>query len=597
MSDMSWKDLRDLDCATLRNTGNLWKSYTAAMVEQTERLRSDVVEGHLRIDNYESETADTVREQIGLINGRFEDDLSDYADIRLANTMLEAADAIEAEQQELRELIGLIEDHEFEIEGDRHEYEVNPSAALHRAIWALDPPQWLCDRVGIDKSSAWYDIGSQAEALVNIDPVYDSAKELAGQYQDWLRAVMSRTHDADDDAAAALSAMREQPPELPPQFGATYDDRIGDYKTALSEEVASEMEAIADGDSDMSPQQVNEWWDDLTDTEREALIAEHPEWVGPTDGIPTEARDAANRVVLANEIGSLGEQITSLQEEADSVLALGDLNQMTRYDEIMDEIAELEEDRSGLTALQDRITDDGNPAVYSDTNQPYFLLGFGTEGSGQAIVSIGNPDTAANVNTYVPGTTADVGGAAGGLMDRTETMAYDAYALGSGGDTATVLWLGYDAPDSVLPEATESKWAEDAADDLESFTQGIRATSDDANLTLTGHSYGTTVIGTAAANEGVEADNLVLVASPGASVDTADALGVGSENVYATTNDLDVIQFGAVHGGDPTSEEFGGSSFQSDPGSPSANNHSTYWDDTNQIGRDSMAAIVTGSGQ
>ena len=48
-------------------------------------------------------------------------------------------------------------------------------------------------------------------------------------------------------------------------------------------------------------------------------------------------------------------------------------------------------------------------------------------------------------------------------MDRTEVMARDAYYADQENETATVLWLGYDAPDSVFPEATEPEWAEGAA--------------------------------------------------------------------------------------------------------------------------------------
>ncbi|WP_051326091.1 alpha/beta hydrolase [Glycomyces tenuis] len=607
MSDLTWKDLRDLDCAAVRDIGERWKTYVAEMAEQSERLRGDVVDGHLSAADYESDTADQIREHIGLFAGRFEDDLADYADIRLATTLLETADALEAEQKELNEVVGLIEEHDFEIEGGPREYEVNPTGHLHRAIWLhLDPPQWLCDRAGVGKPSAWYDLLSEAEVLGNLNDIYNAANELCGQYQDWLRAVMSRAHDADDDAAAALAAMRENPSELPPQLGATYDELIDDYKSELSEEVAAEMEAIANGDSDMSPEQVNRWWENLSDAEREALIAEHPEWVGPTDGIPVEARDTANRTVLDDRISELDMQIASIEAQLETLN--GDPNAAGMYgqsgadpDELRAELEELREDRDGLAALQDRITDDnGEPAITDKTGQPYYLMDFGTEGSGQAVVSIGNPDTAQNVNAYVPGTTADLQGAAGGLMNRTETMARDAQYLAPGEETATILWMGYDAPDTVFPEATQTEWAEGAADDLESFTQGIRATAegDPSNLTLTGHSYGTTVIGEAAATEGVDADNLIFVASPGVIVSTADALGVDGENVYASTNSLDPISLTPdfLLGENPTEGVFGGSTFHSDHGAWNANNHSTYWDDTNTAGRDSMAKIVTGAG-
>ncbi|MEU6246623.1 alpha/beta hydrolase [Glycomyces sp. NPDC047010] len=619
---MSWKDLRDLDCTAIQSGGYAWAGYVDRMVEQSERLRSDVISGHLSVDNFESDTATQVREHIDMFVGRFEDDLSDYAQTRVRTALLEAADALKTEQDDLSDLIELIETHDFEIEGDKHEYKVNPSGNLHRSIFLhLDPPQWLCDRIGMDKSSGWYDLLSQVEALGKLNELYDAAGDLARQYQDWLRAIMSRAHDADDDAAAALSAMRENPPELPPQLGATYDDLIGDYKTALSEEVAAEMEAIFNGESDMSPEQVNQWWEHLSDAEREALIAEHPEWVGPTDGIPTDVRDTANRTVLDDQITGLDQQIAAIEAQLaqrDADLLAGRSSDSTlSYAELQGQLEALQTDRNDLAALQAQITDDdGNPASFTlDENadppvtQQYYLLGFGSEGSGQAIVSLGNPDTADNINAYVPGTGGSLEGASGGLMNRTETMAADAYRWGvPGEETATILWMGYDAPDNAYPgqegiwtdiEAAHGSYAEDAAEDLESFTQGLRATTESplepANLTLTGHSYGTTVIGEAAASEGVDADNILFIASPGVTADTAEALGVGAENVYATRNDADVIQYTPFHGMDPVKDEFGATVIESyaDDGSAS-HNHSTYWDEVNRQGRIDMSDVITG---
>ncbi|GAA2126961.1 alpha/beta hydrolase [Glycomyces algeriensis] len=611
MSEMSWKDLRDLDCGAIQTIGVHWSGYVPKMTEQTERLRNDVIAGHLSTENFESETADLVRDQIDLFTGRFEDDLNDYAHVRVSTALLEAAEALKAEQDELLEVTGLIEDRWYEIEGDKSNYEVNPSGKLHRSIYLhLDPPQWLCERVGIEKPSAWYDLLSESEVMVNLDKFHESAKELGEQYQDWLRSIMSRAHDADDDAAAALAAMRENPPELPPELGATYDDLIDDYKTELSEEIAAEMEAIANGESGMSPEQVNRWWEGLSDAEQEALVSEHPEWVGPTDGIPTDVRDTANRTALDNEIEGMDDRIAAIESQMAHMEAYGSGDGAyggKSYTELQAELVELREDRGLLGDLRNQVTDDGKPAIYGETGQPYYLLGFDSEGEGQAIVSIGNPDTAAYVNAYVPGTGANLGEVDGGLMNRTETMAYDAYRKDPEHQTATVLWMGYDAPDNAMPfqngagldvEAMHSSQAEDAAEDLSSFTQGIRATAENepAELTLTGHSYGTTVIGTAAATEGVDADNLILVASPGTSVDTADALGVGAENVWATTNSEDMIQYTAVHGTDPTSEAFGANVFYSEPvGWNPISNHSVYWGDANEEeGRSTMGLIVTG---
>lgn len=592
MSDMTWKNLRDLDCPRLRDLGESWKSYAGSVSDQAQRLRDEVVKGHLSVDNYESETADMVREQVTLTADRFEDDLSDYAVVRLSTGLIEAAEALGAEQRELTEFAPLIHARGYEISGDCHAYEVGLSERLRDRIDNLDPPQWLKDSTGL---YATMDPETPVAANTQITELRIAADEIAGQYQDWIRAIMSRAHDADDDAAALLSAMREQAPGLPPQFGETYDDLLEDYMSELSEEVAEEMKAIANGDSGLSPGQINEWWEGLTDAEREALLQEHPEWVGPVDGIPVETRDSANRMVLANDIAGLDDRIAEMETE----LAGIERTDSTEYLMLQEELEHVRQEREVLAELQDRITDeDGNQAVYEPTGQEYFLLGFDTEGSGQMIVSIGNPDTADNVNAYVPGTGSSLADENRTLFDRTETMAWDAENRGGPDqETATVLWLGYDAPDNVVPEAAETEWANEGAESLERFTQGVRATAegDPSNLTLTGHSYGTTMIGVAAASEGVDADNLIFVASPGVGVDTVQALGVDEENVWATRNDKDVIQYGMVHGSDPTGEGFGGNVFHSESTDANAvKNHSTYWDEQNMEARNTMGDIVSG---
>jgi hypothetical protein len=601
---MTWQHLRDLDCTAIRALGDAWKTHVDAMLDQAERLRTEVINGHLSVEHYESDTATQVRDQIAMTADRYEDDLSDYASTRIATTLHEAADAFEKEQNEIKELVPLIEQHDMEIEGDLHEYDVNLSGDLHQAILTLDPPQWLCDKVGIQKPSGFWDLDT-IKALFNSVDLYGTASGLAGQYQDWLRAVMSRAHDADDEAAAALKEMRENPTDLPPQLGATYDELVEDYKTELSEEVANEAKAIAEGTSGMSPEQVNQWWEGLSDAERQSLMEDHPEWVGPVDGIPTEFRDTANRTLLDNRIDSLDSQIAAKEQ------ALNGMDpESEEYERAKAELDGLKTDRDELSNLQDKITTDGDPRTSSDTGQQYYLLGFDTENSGKAIVAIGNPDTADNVNAYVPGTSSSLA-VVGGLLHRTETLASDAQFYAPGEETATVMWLGYDAPDDLL-EATDGKWAEESSENLESFTQGIRATAEDgpANLTLTGHSYGTTMVGTAAATEGVDADNIVFIGSPGVGVDTASALGVDESNVWASTNDEDAIQYAPVHGTAPVDEDFGGNTFTSDSPREGSDwwkfwegpvgNHSSYWDTEDQetgpntSSRSNQAYIVTG---
>jgi hypothetical protein len=283
----------------------------------------------------------------------------------------------------------------------------------------------------------------------------------------------------------------------------------------------------------------------------------------------------------------------------------------------------------------------GGPAL------DHYLLGYSSAEDGRAIVAIGNPDTADNVSVLVPGTGTDLGNV-GGSMDRAGVMAGDAYWADPNASTASVLWLGYDTPDEIVPHAMDQQYAEDAAQDLSSFASGLRAVDEDgeSHVTVTGHSYGSTTVGIAARDAGLDVDDMVFVGSPGVGVDSASDLGIDPDRVWATRNEEDIIGWaredtigsivgggaggllggpvggligGAVgyftsdhddlvHGTDPVSDAFGGRTFKSDATrdtdgldelwKDNADNHSSYWDGDNghprNAARDNMAYIVTG---
>ena len=67
-------------------------------------------------------------------------------------------------------------------------------------------------------------------------------------------------------------------------------------------------------------------------------------------------------------------------------------------------------------------------------------------------------------------------------------------------DPAAIAWLDYDAPDT-LQQAMHSGAAHDAADPLARFVAGLDATHTGAaaHESLVGYSYGSTVVGLAAA--------------------------------------------------------------------------------------------------
>jgi alpha/beta hydrolase family protein len=269
-----------------------------------------------------------------------------------------------------------------------------------------------------------------------------------------------------------------------------------------------------------SPAAVRQWWERLTLAQRQWLVATEPGWLAPLDGVPAVDRDAANRLLLDDRRTELAQ-------------AIGRAGRGDR-----DRLRDL---RHGLDTLADRLASEDGPRAY--------LLRLDLAGEGRAVVALGDPDRADNVLTQVPGMTADLT-SYGGELARAERIAVRAAELGPRAATSTVMWLDYDAPD-FLDEAASARRATAAAPTLRRFQEGLRATHDGppARQTVLGHSYGSLVVGTAAAGAPMAADSIVFVGSPGVGVDSASALHAPAGQVWSSTSRSDVIQYAALSPG------------------------------------------------
>ncbi|MGW6587747.1 alpha/beta hydrolase [Streptomyces globisporus] len=360
-----------------------------------------------------------------------------------------------------------------------------------------------------------------------------------------------------------------------------------------------------------TPAQRKAWWDGLSPEERERYIELVPERIGNLDGIPVLARDAANRRNLPALIDKL--------EGVDS-------------DKARDQLA-------GLREIERQLNENGKP--------PMYLIGIGDEGNGRAIVSFGNPDASQHVSAYVPGlnTSLDEEFAKNDLGRARDT------AIGAQGydeSTASIVWLGYDAPQLPDKDGVAGYFAvmgtgraEKGGAAYRDFMGGISVTNrnEDPHLTAIGHSYGSRTVGAAAARPGgiPGVDDIILVGSPGVGVDHAVDLGVGSEHVFvgAAANDpvtklpsktqVVVGGLGLALGGpggayvagdladpgdddlwfgkDPASKAFGARRFPVADGPPlvsgsgiSLDSHSNYFSpERDAVSADSIALIVSGN--
>ncbi|MFH9242433.1 alpha/beta hydrolase [Streptomyces anulatus] len=353
------------------------------------------------------------------------------------------------------------------------------------------------------------------------------------------------------------------------------------------------------------------WWDGLSPEERDRYIELVPERIGNLNGIPVLARDAANRKNLPALIDKL--------EGVDT-------------DKARDQLA-------GLREIDRQLKENGKP--------PMYLIGIGDEGNGRAIVSFGNPDASQHVSAYVPGlnTSLDEEFAKNDLGRARDT------AIGAQGyddSTASIVWLGYDAPQLPDKDGAAGYFAvmgtgraEKGGAAYRDFMGGISVTNQnkDPHMTAIGHSYGSRTVGAAAARPGgiPGVDDIILVGSPGVGVDHAVDLGVGSEHVFvgAAANDpvtklpsktqVVVGGIGLALGGpggaylagdladpgdddlwfgkDPASKAFGARRFPVADGPPlvsgsgiSLDSHSNYFSpERDAVSADSIALIVSGN--
>ncbi|MGH3864944.1 MAG: alpha/beta hydrolase [Pseudonocardiaceae bacterium] len=344
--------------------------------------------------------------------------------------------------------------------------------------------------------------------------------------------------------------------------------------------------------SKASPADVRKWWDSLSLADQESLLFSHGAEIGGLDGIPAAVRDRVNRSLLL-------EQKDKLLEERSRLMTQGG------NDDLRKRIDEINGKLGGIDAIEKRLAI-APSAAYP---QPY-LLKINSDGNGRAIVAVGDPDTASNVATYVPGTGSNLA-KCGYDLDRADRMARAAASAHSP-STSVITWIGYDAPQSIIPDAAFEKYALGAEKDLQGFQDGLRATHDGppSHNTVIGHSYGTTTIGYAARDGSLNANDVVFVASPGVGVLDAGGLhltGVdpsqNSSHIHSTTAAHDIIKVAdGSFGPNPSMHpEFGGQTFRSAPGNEgpwyeplfSVKAHSQYWDLDNPA-LDNMGRVIAG---
>ncbi|MDX2356191.1 alpha/beta hydrolase [Dietzia sp. PP-33] len=310
------------------------------------------------------------------------------------------------------------------------------------------------------------------------------------------------------------------------------------------------------GSTGDDPRAVAALWHSLGPADRERLARDHPE-LGSVAGLSSATRDALNRARLRRML----EAVEARPAGADGAGP-----------------------GPGLVALAEHLAAD--PARH--------LLALHADG--RAVVASADPDGADRVVTLVPGTGSSLESIAR-TGERAEAMCEAVDAATE--SCAAVSWQGYDAPADVAAAGFSAAAARAHAGDLRDFAAGLDAveTMDgrDAPHAAVGYSYGSAVLGAAAADpQGMAADRMIHVGSPGASVDSVEqqwvdergaARRAGPDEVVGVVDRWDPVPWWSVTGalgGRPGTEEFGGHGVEvtrPDSGAGSVRGaHSSYFD-------------------
>ncbi|MGA5468452.1 alpha/beta hydrolase [Streptomyces arboris] len=426
-------------------------------------------------------------------------------------------------------------------------------------------------------------------ALAYANRIADALKEATEADTKW--APKLRALKADDDLTVSSA-----------DWADARSDTDGVRQTG-KDYVASLPEAPKGG----SPQENASWWKGLSPEEQSAHLALNTASIGALDGLPAATRDEANRMVLAQTRGQVEVELARNPEPVKyrpnpngSYPAVIQNDSWSKWNEKHGERhLQLNKSLDGMKSIEQRFDSTGENGL-----PPAYLLGFDTEKNGRAIVANGNPDTAAHTAVYVPGTTSNLAGIEGDI-ERMTDLWRESEAMAGGKEVSTITWLGYDAPQSVVKDAPFRHYADDGAPAFNTFMDGLNVantTDSGGHHTAIGHSYGTTLIGSAARQGELNADDVVFAGSPGVQVGEASQMDVPKGHVWNEEAKGDPVpdlgRFG--HGGSqwrfgggvaiiPSDELFGANQMATG----TSEGHSEYWDPATDSLRN-QAAVVTG---
>ena len=391
---------------------------------------------------------------------------------------------------------------------------------------------------------------------------------------DGIQAALAQAHDLADangftiavDGTVADTALSEPgTADTRPAVQAEIVDRVEQVLRAsavLDADLAALLMAVAQAGSTGSPAAIGVatppdgtpadsagWWSALSPAAQRMVVAEHPEWVGNRDGIPSAVRDEANRALLDGQVARLDVDLRSVRARYDALTAPGPASLeavwLAERNELLGRLDELHRRRQVLDAVR---------ATISGSDRRLLLLDLDRTRP-RAAVAAGDVDAAEHVAVLTPGFGNTVRGDLTDVADTADALrARSLAALDGAGrhgeSVAAVAWLGYDVPVELLGVGTPDA-ARAGGADLARFYEGVDASRrTDPHLTALGHSYGSLTTGYAL-QQAVGVDDAVLFGSPGIGTDHVEALHVPAGHTGVVEASWDPVADLGWFGDDP----------------------------------------------
>jgi hypothetical protein len=257
-----------------------------------------------------------------------------------------------------------------------------------------------------------------------------------------------------------------------------------------------------------APDAVSRWWHSLTPAQQDRAKERFGDCIRNLDGIPSSIRNELNLPVLQREIGRFKN---------------GWLDARGVYTN-PDKLADLLELQQALA------THPGAALILLDTN--------GNPGKVLVAIGVGDVDDAERVGVTVGGLNTRISSSVGQMVNEAQAQRNKASdlrrfaGLPDYDAVASVVWLGYDAPDS-LTDVTNIGLAREIAGQLNNFYKGLAAATNVSgqHITAFGHSYGSLVT-SLALQRGAPVGDVVVYGSPGTELSDAAQLGVQPGHAY-----------------------------------------------------------------